>query len=91
MITLQIDTDDLQTIEEIKKIIVNKFKTKVKSIQNPKKMTVDEKLNKLKEFKFENKGELANAFESLNEKLSNISHLDLKEAKDEYFKQKYGL
>lgn len=94
MTTLQIDSNDKNAIDEIKKFAMQKFHFKVKVIENFKKdstITLDEKLKILKSYKFKREGNLAEAFSSLNQKIGNIENIDIAKDKQEYFNKKYAL
>lgn len=91
MTTLQIDTNDKNAIQEIKDFAMQKFHFKVKIVKTPKVYSVDEKLKALKSNKFQRKGNLAEAFSSLNKKIGNLQNIDVDKAKEEYFAKKYSL
>lgn len=90
MITLQIDSNDRDTIKEIREYIAQKFHLKA-SIIEVKNNDVEERLNALKSNTFVRKGNLAKAFSSLNKKLDNLPDIDIEKEKDEYLSKKYAL
>lgn len=79
-----------KSVDELKSLFINFIKTNISTKQEPLD-DLDIRLRKLKIINPQRGKRVREALDSLNEKLKPIKNINIDEAKDKYFKEKFSL